>query len=335
MPRGIQNNIIYNVNDISFEQQEGQSILDASIEGGYPINHSCRSGRCGFCKVKVLKGETLAYRREELSTQELANNWILSCARTALSNTYIDAGPLTKLEIPKTVNIPCGIKELTLLSKNVLRVTLRLPLAVRLAYLPGQYVDITNPSGITRTYSLAKAKPWEQTIELHIRKVKQGLMSHYWFKQAKINDLLTLEGPKGSFFLREIADKDLYMLATGTGIAPIQALSEAHNSLPKKSKARSITIIWGGREAKDFYLDLKKDLEHIKVIRTLSVKHANWTEAFGYVQDVLLDLKPKMLNARVYACGSPLMIENAKHLLVANGLNPQHFLADAFVSSGI
>ncbi|WP_426360118.1 2Fe-2S iron-sulfur cluster-binding protein [Pseudocolwellia sp. HL-MZ19] len=344
-------NIISTTSGISFEQQEGQTILDASIEAASPINHSCRSGRCGFCKVKVLSGETLAYRQEELTPQEIEDNYILTCARTAISTIHIDADNLTKVNLPKSVTMPCGIAALTLLSNDVLKVVLRLPLIARLDYLPGQYIDITNSYGIYRSYSLAKAKVDEQTIEIHIRKIEQGAMSNYWFNQAKVNDLLTLQGPKGTFLLRDnIAKKDLYFLATGTGIAPIHALLETLEYLPENHQPRSITVIWGGRKGEDFYMDLvgelSNNLKNIHIIYALSNSHLTQTSleeitfsnsshyAQGYVQKLLLSLQPNLANSRVYACGSPLMINDAQELLIENGLDEKHFLADAFVSSG-
>ncbi|MDO7085351.1 FAD-binding oxidoreductase [Pseudocolwellia sp. AS88] len=361
--------IITTTNGTTFEQLEGQLILDASIEASSPINHSCRSGRCGFCKVKVLSGESFAYRQEELTPEELADNWILTCARSAKSDLHIDAGNLTKISLPKRVTIPCGIAQLTLLSNDVLNVTLRLPLISRLDYLAGQYVDITSPNGICRSYSLAKAKVDEQTIEIHIRRLEQGAMSNYWFNQAKVNDLLTLQGPKGTFFLRDdIAQKDLYFLATGTGIAPINALLETIESLPKNLQPHSITVIWGEKTIERFYMDLAKRFSKktvdIKIIYTLTKpqstqtlltqtspthvqstqtsveqlycsEHHGYTDSYaqGYVQKVLLSLKPDLTNSRVYACGSSLMINDAQALLIEKGLDEKHFLADAFVIS--
>lgn len=324
---------IINQDGTVFQQVPGQSILDASIEADYPISHSCRSGRCGFCKVKLLSGETLAYRNEELTTQERDNNWICTCARSAISDIKIDAGPLNKVTIPNVVRIPCAIATLIHLSDDVLHVTLQLPLVVRFSYLAGQYINITNAEGVCRSYSLATAKVSDQTIALHIRKVEQGTMTNFWFNQAKVQELLTLEGPKGSFFLRDVANRDIYMLATGTGIAPIKAMLDAHASLPEDCQAASITVIWGGRKPSDFYLDITTTGK-VNFIATLCVPSPSWTGTYGYVQKVLLSLNPNMLNARVYACGSPAMIKQAQQTVINHGLDPQYFLADAFVYSG-
>ena len=41
----------------------------------------------------------------------------------------------------------------------------------------------------------------DNKIEFYIKKYENGLMSDYFFSEAKTNDLLRLEGPLGTFFL--------------------------------------------------------------------------------------------------------------------------------------
>jgi ferredoxin len=36
---------------------KGQIVLDAALHAGVPFPHSCRSGRCGACKSRLLSGE--------------------------------------------------------------------------------------------------------------------------------------------------------------------------------------------------------------------------------------------------------------------------------------
>ena len=60
-------------------------------------------------------------------------------------------------------------------------------------------------------------------LEFFIKKYKNGLMSEYLFEEAKINDLLRLEGPLGTFFLKRFKFENIIFLATGTGIAPIKS----------------------------------------------------------------------------------------------------------------
>ncbi|MGP1613776.1 MAG: hypothetical protein ACTS5Y_01725, partial [Pollutimonas bauzanensis] len=44
--------------------------------------------------------------------------------------------------------------------------------------------------------------------------------------QMKVREILRVEGPFGSFFLRDDSDKPVVFLASGTGFAPIKAIVE-------------------------------------------------------------------------------------------------------------
>ena len=57
-----------------------------------------------------------------------------------------------------------------------------------------------------RSYSIADYPNENNEIELFIKKY-QGMMSEFLFANAKINDLLRIEGPLGSFFLRDSKKK--------------------------------------------------------------------------------------------------------------------------------
>lgn len=159
-------------------------------------------------------------------------------------------------------------------------------------------------------------------------------MSDYWFKQAKPNDLLRLNGPLGTFFLRETVGMDLVFLATGTGIAPVKSMLESLAECQFDQRPRSITVLWGGRHAQDLYLNVDEIIGEFSYVPVQSRPANDWTGAKGYVQDVLLDAKPDLTNTVVYACGSDAMIHSAKIRLVEAGLPDKRFYSDAFVSSG-
>ncbi|MDO6710730.1 2Fe-2S iron-sulfur cluster-binding protein [Aliiglaciecola sp. 2_MG-2023] len=320
---------ISTINGTSFQQNSGETILDASINAGYPINHSCRSGRCGFCKVQLLSGETSAYRAEQLLQQDRDDNWILSCCHTALTDIEIDAGNLTQVIIPKVCSIPCAIDAIELLSPTMLMVTLQLPLIVKFMYLAGQYVDVFTSEGLSSSYWLSKASVEQQKIELHIAHNELDPMHQYWFHQAKVKDLLKLEGPKGTHFLRDTAHRDLFFLAFGAGIAAIKAMLEAHANLAKDKQAASITVIWQGQQPEDFYFDVAQMDSDIRFIRTLSSACPAWSGQLGEAQDVMLGMQPQMHNADVYATGPAFKLEHAQKVLSQHALNPRRFFSQA------
>ncbi|WP_198120627.1 2Fe-2S iron-sulfur cluster-binding protein [Massilia rhizosphaerae] len=319
----------------SFQAPDGVSILDAAAQANIALPYSCKTGRCSTCKCKVLTGTTHALRPETgLSEQEHAEGWVLSCARAADTDLVLEVDDLGGIELPRPKMWPCRIKEIIHLAPDVVKVILRLPPTADFQFVPGQYIDVIGPNGIRRSYSLANSSFADKVLELHIRAVEGGAMSDYWFKQAKPNDLLRLNGPLGTFFLRETVDIDLVFLATGTGIAPVKSMLESMAQCQFDQRPRSITVLWGGRHAQDLYLDVDEIIGEFSYIPVQSRPANDWTGARGYVQDVLLDAKPDLTNAVVYACGSDAMIHSAKVRLVEAGLPDKRFYSDAFVSSG-
>ena len=113
-------------------------------------------------------------------------------------------------------------------------------------------------------------------------------MSRYWFERAAKNDLLRINGPLGTFFLRDVDGFDLVFLATGTGIAPVKAMLEALAQPGCSFRPNSITVLWGARTAGDLYWDPRVSGCSLQYVPVLSRSAAGWTGACGYVQDVLL-----------------------------------------------
>ncbi len=322
-------------NGKNFTAQASESLLDAAIRNSIKLSYSCKTGRCSTCKCKLLHGSTYLLQAElGLSPEEKAEGWILSCVRSATSEVTLEAQDLGDVDIPESRTWPCRISEINRLADDVVQVFLRLPPTTNFNFIPGQYVDIVGPNGIRRSYSLANSDFSQNLLELHIRAVDGGKMSDYWFGKAKPDDLLRLNGPQGTFFLREVMGVDIIFLATGTGIAPVKAMLESIAKLPPEGRPKSLTVLWGGRREKDLYLDLKKTSLNFTFFPVLSRPGSDWAGAVGYVQDVLCNFYKSFSNAVVYACGSDAMIHSAKAKLVNAGLSDKNFYSDAFVASG-
>lgn len=318
----------------TFESAQNASILDAAAQAKITFPHSCKTGRCSTCKCKVVAGETKALVAElGLTEIEKAEGWILSCARAAKTDVVLEVEDLGGVLLPEVRTLACRISCLQKLAPDVIKVVLRLPPSVAFNFIPGQYIDVIGSGGVRRSYSLANAPKADNTLELHIRAVESGAMSQYWFNQSAVSDLLRLHGPQGTFFLRNIAKRDLIFLATGTGLAPVKAMLETLPSLAANQQPQSITVIWGARYEHDLYFDVASLQGIQKYIPVLSRAEATWQGERGYVQDALLRQISDLRNGVVYACGSDAMIQSAKSTLIAAGLPSQHFYSDAFVCS--
>jgi CDP-4-dehydro-6-deoxyglucose reductase len=318
----------------SFTCGSEATLLDAARNQDLVLEHSCRTGRCGVCKAKVISGETHVIKAEDaLTSDEISAGFILTCARSALSDVTLDVEDLGRLAAIKTQTLPCRIDSIQLLASDVIQVFLRLPPKNTFEYLSGQYIDVIAKNGIRRSYSVASSHSSSDKIELHIRQVPDGEMSQYWFKEAKNNDLLRFEGPHGTFCFREKPFKNIIFLATGTGIAPVKSMLEDMNTAAHSSHTKNISIYWGGRIPEDMYWQPQLDNLSVSFIPVLSRADGEWKGRRGYIQDAVIADGIDLSDAVVYACGSDAMIHSARELLLASGLAQNNFYSDAFVSS--
>jgi len=199
-------------------------------------------------------------------------------------------------------------------------------------FLPGQYIDVI-AAGVRRSYSLANAPRSDGLLELIIKRYPGGQLSNFWFEQAQLNDLIRIEGPFGTFFLRDDGPRDIVFLATGTGIAPVKALLEELAADPARAARHRLRVFWGNREAESFCWDpvglgLDVGFHHL-----LSGAQVDWSGQRGYVQQAAVKDGIDPEHTVVYACGSSTMIASAREAMLALGLPPKRFFSDAFVSS--
>jgi CDP-4-dehydro-6-deoxyglucose reductase len=190
-------------------------------------------------------------------------------------------------------------------------------------------------SDIKRSYSIANAFEQNALLTFFIKKYDNGLMSNYWFEEAKVNDLLRIEGPLGSFFVRENDQENIIFLATGTGVAPIKAILEKLSKSANQLTNKNIWLFVGARYENDLFWDPKelRIINGIKYIPVLSRASSKWVGEIGYIQDSVIKQSISLANSIVFACGSNDMIESAKKRLIENGLNKSNFFSDAFVQS--
>ena len=323
------------VTGTSYDVGVGISILEAAEAAGLHLPHSCRSGRCSTCKCKIVGATEELSAETGLNETEKSEGWVLACVRSPLEDVAVDLAEIDGACFAKPRMIPAKIDALELLSDDVMRVRLRLPPGTGFDFVAGQYVDVVGRGGLRRSYSLARRAAGSQ-LELHIRRVEGGEMSAYWFDEAKVNDLLRIHGPLGTFCLRHGPETTVVFLATGTGIAPVMAMLEELASLPEAERPDKVAVYWGGRSPLDLYCDPATHFDGAEVVTTLSRADGDWGGMRGYVQDHALALITRLgdpSNVQVYACGSDAMIRTSRAVMEVAGVPRHAFFSDAFVAS--
>ena len=326
----------------TFVAQADEALLAAAIRQGIGLPYGCKDGACGSCKCKKLEGTITqgTHQLKALSAEEAEQGFILTCCAVAHSDVVIESRQVTDESAFPIKKMPVRVNSLARASHDVMLVRLQLPASDVFKYHAGQYVEFLLRDGARRAYSMANA-PHTQLetpgIELHVRHTPGGKFTDHVFSAMKEKEILRIEGPFGSFYLREDSAKPMVLLASGTGFAPIKAMIE-HMQL--KRIARPAVLYWGGRRPADLYMHdwvLAKvaelpNLRYVPVVSDALPEDA-WTGRTGFVHNAVLQDIADLSGYQVYACGAPAMVEAAQTDFAARcGLPADEFYADAFTS---
>lgn len=327
-----------------FTVKEGQIVLDAALDAGVILPYSCRSGSCISCKGKVIEGDydPGIGTEQMMSPDEMAEGYTLFCQTTAQSDLVIES-PEVRLETDIiTRKMPARVIKLEKLNDDVMLVQLQMPSTEPFRYYAGQYLDFIFRDNVRRSYSIAVAPEDGKPLELHARHMPGGMFTDRLFgldeRPIKEREILRIEGPLGTFFLREDSDKPMIFVASGTGFSPLKAMME---HIIAEGITRPITLYWGGRRPQDLYMnDLveqwAKDLPFFNYVPVVSdaLDEDNWQGRSGFVHQAVLDDFDDLSGYQVYACGSPIMVESARKTFTKEkGLSEDEFFADAFTSA--
>ena len=345
----------------SFSANAGEAMLAAGIRQGVGLPNGCKDGACGSCKCKKLSGTVVhgPHQSKALSDEEEANGFVLTCCGVPHSDVVLESRQVTEAGAFPIKKMPSRLILLEKKSHDVMLLKLQLPANDTFSYRAGQYVEFLLRDGARRSYSMATAPrpvvtaetptapqpdastpapaPVGPVIELHIRHMPGGKFTDHVFGAMKEKEILRIEGPYGSFFLREDSAKPMILLASGTGFAPIKAVIEL---MQQKGIDRPATLYWGGRRPSDMYLDdwvkakvaEMPNLRYVPVISNALPEDA-WAGRTGFVHAAVLEDFPDLSGFQVYACGAPIVIDSAqKAYTTQGGLPVDEFYADSFIT---
>lgn len=315
---------------------EGETLLQAALDAGLTVPYGCRNGACGACKGKVLEGRVDLGGAQDsaLSPADRDEGLLLFCCARPLTDVIVECREVRSLQDIPVRTLPCRVQKMEKLAPDVMALYLKLPANERLQYLAGQYLEFLLKDGRRRAFSIANAPHDDELLELHVRMVPGGQFTGHVFATMKERDILRIEGPLGSFFLREESKKPAVLLAGGTGFAPIKALVEhaIHNHM-----TRPMHVYWGARDRTGLYLpDLggawagaHAHITYVPVLSDATPEDA-WAARTGLVHRAVLEDHPDLSGFQVYACGAPAMIDAARADFTAAGLPSDEFFADSF-----
>ncbi|MDZ3991781.1 benzoate 1,2-dioxygenase electron transfer component BenC [Pseudomonas sp. Teo4] len=320
-----------------FIEANGQeTVADAAYRQGINIPLDCRDGACGTCKCKAESGQYDLgdnFIEDALSEDEIAEGYVLTCQMRAESDCVVRIPASSQVCKTEQSSFEAAISDVRQLSESTIALSIKGESLSRLAFLPGQYVNLKVPgSDQSRAYSFSSLQK-DGEVSFLIRNVPGGLMSSFLSGLAKAGDSMSLTGPLGSFYLRPI-QRPLLLLAGGTGLAPFTAMLE---KIAEQGSAHPLHLIYG--VTNDF------DLVELDRLQALAARIPNFTYSAcvanpesqypqkGYVTQ---HIEPRHLNdgdVDLYLCGPPPMVEAVSQYVREQGITPANFYYEKFAAA--
>lgn len=309
----------------AYPLQETETVLEGLLRHQVDYPHACKAGTCQSC-----------LSRTDATAADPA--WQIGIKPTLAEQGYFlpcIAKPKTDISLflPKaeTVTFPAEIHKIFQLNHNVLCV--RLTVNDLAPWTPGRYLNLINPNGDIRSYSIANLPCQDGYIELHVKLMPAGKMSVWLSTYAQAGAKVGIRGPLGECFYSN-SDKGSFpivLAGTGTGLAPLIAIAQDAIS---QQHAGDIHLIHGGVTAADLYLD-----------KTLT-RLAGYFPNFHYtkctltpsdtcpqmpIDQLLVDVLTKVTKPRLYVCGPEATTKKLKMKAFLAGVSSGSIYSDAFI----
>lgn len=313
-----------------------ETVADAAYRQGINIPLDCRDGACGTCKCKAESGRYDLgdnFIEDALSEDEIAEGYVLTCQMRAESDCVVRIPAASQLCKTEQASFEAAISDVRQLSASTIALSIKGEALSRLAFLPGQYVNLKVPgSDQSRAYSFSSLQK-DGEVSFLIRNVPGGLMSSFLTSLAKAGDSMSLAGPLGSFYLRPI-QRPLLLLAGGTGLAPFTAMLE---KIAEQGSEHPLHLIYGVTNDFDLVeLDRLQDLAACIPNFTFSACVANPDSQYPQKGYVTQHIAPQHLNdgdVDVYLCGPPPMVEAVSQYIREQGITPANFYYEKFAAA--
>ena len=299
-----------------FFVEGNDTILEAALRAGIPLNYGCSNGNCGDCKARLVSGQVKKVHPHDFVVKEpeKANGAFLLCSYTAITDVVVEATVAGANDIPEQ-EITTKVKAVELLNDDMAALHLTAPRSQRLRFLAGQHVTLSI-NDTEDEYYVASCPCEDRHIEVHVRRDNSGF-SRKVFDNLRKEEPVRISGPRGNFVMKLDSRRPVLFIAWEDGFAPIKSLVQHAMSL---EIAEAMYLYWAADGVGHYqdnlcraWTDALDDFIY-QPMPTISGPAA--------VAEFILAHHPDLIRADIYAAGPADFLDALRTGALAHGLSP-------------
>ena len=295
------------INGEQLTAKPGDVLLDVALMNGVELPHDCRSGYCGTCQVRVVRGRCLG-------TPTSNPDVVHACQTRIISDLHVVAE-----RVPEITDASGTVVDVTDIGSDVLELCIESRHPIE--HVPGQYISLRFSGFPARYYSPTAPLDWPSDpslLRFHVRRLPTGRVSSALGRRIRRGHRVKMTGPFGAAYFRADQRGRLVLISGGTGFAPIWAIAEA---AIKERPARELILIAGARELCSLYmipaLCRLALFPRVTIIATVSSQQ-DVTPAIRHGSPTSY-LPPLSSRDVVYVAGAPALVDAVGQIARASG----------------
>jgi len=201
---------------------------------------------------------------------------------------------------------------------------------------PGQFLTFhLNIDGnrVARCYSICSSPFKKDYVEITPKRIKDGYVSAFLNERATPGLLITASGPSGYFYFDEKVQREIVLIAAGSGITPMIAMLRY---IEERKLDVPVTLLYGVRTSQDIIFKreltrLCRVLDQFRLIITLSAPDAGWTGNRGRLnRELLLERIADFHIPTFFLCGPEHFMRDVSGLLKEQGVSADRIKQESF-----
>ena len=210
----------------------------------------------------------------------------------------------------------------------------------KLDALPGQFLTFSflfDGRKEARCYSICSSPAHAAYVEITPKRMERGCVSVFLNDQAAIGLTVEATGPFGRFSPDFAQEREIVLLAAGSGITPMMAMLRHIDDLCLDT---DVTLLYFVRTSRDIIFqaaleELAARLKNFRYRVVSSQPEPGWTGASGRInREFVASAVPELGRRVFFLCGPPPFMDAARSILQDLGVVPARIRQEVFGGAG-